>query len=200
MRLRTGASSLALAALLLAAPALAQQDQTQTMPPQATTPQVSPENAADPETYSGRQPGPGQPIPGEAGTPPAGRGTPGTPDEAITAKENLEGRSTMTREPQTAIPQKEAPGEEGTRRGLRDQNVRDTQLGQPSQQGTRSPEVQGAGASDNLFQALAAVRNAPPNLEGTPVPRPNDYASEPEVDWEQSDSPNPSEQTSREVQ
>lgn len=191
---RAGAC-VALVSLLSVAGASAQEAQ-----PREGAPQPAPARTADPESYPGRQEGEAQPVPGAAGTPPPGRGQPDGSGEAITAKEDLRGRSTMSREPQTGIPGAEAPGQESQRRGLRDQDVKDTQLGQPSQQGVRSPEVQQAGATNGLFKALAAVRRAPPGLDGVPIPRPNEVASEPEVDWEQSDSPNPSEQTSREVQ
>lgn len=129
-----------------------------------------------------------------------GAGNPSGASQPATGKENLQGRSTMSREQGSSRGQQGAGAtDEAGQRGLRDQDIQATQLGQPTQQGTRPPEVQRTEATDALFMALAAVRNAPPDLNGTPVPRPNPYGSEPEVDADPSRSPNPSEQTSREI-
>lgn len=119
---------------------------------------------------------------------------PAPPRKATTEKEDLRGRSTMSREQG-----KGAPTGQAEAKGLRSNEVERTQLGQPTQQGPRSPELQQTQASDNLFAALAAVRNAPPTLDGTPMPRPNPLGSEPEMIEDPSRSPNPSDQTSREI-
>jgi hypothetical protein len=66
----------------------------------------------------------------------------------------------------------------------------------PSPQGTRAPDAQSTETeSISLDQALAAVRRAPPDLQGNPVPRPNQLASEPDDVRESSRSENPSDLT-----
>lgn len=82
-----------------------------------------------------------------------------------------------------------------------DKAVQDSQQPHPSPQGTRSPEASTSGATQHpeLQQALAALRRAPPDLQGNPVPRPNWLASEPDQPDEPSRSQNPSDLTSQEV-
>ncbi|HEY0836236.1 MAG TPA: hypothetical protein VGE72_20180 [Azospirillum sp.] len=82
-----------------------------------------------------------------------------------------------------------------------DPNVQQSQQPAPTQQGTRSPseETSGATQAPDLQQALAAVRRAPPDLQGTPVPRPNPMASEPDDVAEPSRSANPSDLSSQEM-
>jgi hypothetical protein len=52
---------------------------------------------------------------------------------------------------------------------------------EPDEQGMRPPEVV-EGEDDGLYRLLQAVRRAPPGLDGTPVERPNAWASEPETE------------------
>lgn len=66
--------------------------------------------------------------------------------------------------------------------------------------GERSPSAAlGSGSPGALYGALAAVRQAPPDLAGNPVPRPNPLASEPDDPNEPTRNADPSDQTSREV-
>ena len=83
----------------------------------------------------------------------------------------------------------------------KDPNVQQSQQPQPNAQGIRSPtaETSGATQSAELNEALAAVRRAPPDLQGTPVPRPNPLASEPDDPKEPTRSSNPSDLSSKEV-
>lgn len=83
----------------------------------------------------------------------------------------------------------------------RDAGVQKSQDPHPTPQGTRPPNASSSAAtgSSELQQALAAVRRAPPDLNGTPVPRPNQWASEPDQPNEPTRSQNPSDLTSREV-
>ena len=79
-----------------------------------------------------------------------------------------------------------------------DPNVQQSQQPEPNAQGVRTPKPTGtATQSAELNEALAAVRRAPPNLDGTPVPRPNELASEPDQPDEPSRSGNPSDLSSR---
>ncbi|AWK84888.1 hypothetical protein [Azospirillum thermophilum] len=82
-----------------------------------------------------------------------------------------------------------------------DKAVQDSQQPNPTPQGTRSPEASTSGATQHpdLQQALAAVRRAPPDLQGNPVPRPNWLASEPDQPDEPSRSRDPSDLSSQEV-
>lgn len=82
-----------------------------------------------------------------------------------------------------------------------DPNVQRSQQPEPTQQGTRTPsnETSGNTQAADLQQALAAVRRAPPDLQGNPVPRPNPLASEPDDPKEPSRSANPSDLSSQEV-
>ncbi|MFP5517478.1 MAG: hypothetical protein ACLGJC_30905 [Alphaproteobacteria bacterium] len=83
----------------------------------------------------------------------------------------------------------------------RDGNVQQSQDPLPSQQGNKPPNPTSSAAtgSAELQQALAEVRRAPPDLNGTPVPRPNQWASEPDQPNEPTRSQNPSDLTSQEV-
>lgn len=83
----------------------------------------------------------------------------------------------------------------------RDGKVQQSQDPQPTAQGTRPPNPSSSAAtgSQELQQALADVRRAPPDLNGNPVPRPNQWASEPDQRNEPTRSQNPSDLTSQEV-
>lgn len=83
----------------------------------------------------------------------------------------------------------------------RDAGVQKSQDPHPTPQGTRPPNASSSAAtgSSDLQQALAAVRSAPPDLNGNPVPRPNQWASEPDQPSEPTRSQNPSDLTSQEV-
>lgn len=77
-----------------------------------------------------------------------------------------------------------------------DPAVRQSQQPEPAAQGTRSPTAhQTPTATGDLQEALAAVRKAPPALDGTPVPRPNPLASEPDQPNEPTRSADPSDLT-----
>lgn len=82
-----------------------------------------------------------------------------------------------------------------------DPNVKQSQQPEPTPQGVRNPKAETRGDTQNaeLQGALAAVRNAPPDLNGTPVPRPNPLASEPDNPAEPTRSDNPSDLSSQEV-
>ena len=99
-----------------------------------------------------------------------------------------------------------APVESGSKESAgdalaRDAGVQKSQDPHPTPQGTRPPDASSSPAtgSSELQQALAAVRRAPPDLNGTPVPRPNQWASEPDQPNEPTRSQNPSDLTSQEV-
>ena len=83
----------------------------------------------------------------------------------------------------------------------KDPNVQQNQQPEPNAQGIRSPTAgtKGNTQAAELQEALAAVRAAPPDLQGTPVPRPNWLASEPDMPNEPSRSQNPSDLSSQEV-
>ncbi|MGA1855111.1 hypothetical protein VH569_03920 [Azospirillum sp. 11R-A] len=83
----------------------------------------------------------------------------------------------------------------------RDGKVQQSQDPQPSAQGTKPPNPSSSAAtgSQELQQALADVRRAPPDLNGNRVPRPNQWASEPDQPNEPTRSQNPSDLTSQEV-
>lgn len=70
---------------------------------------------------------------------------------------------------------------EAERRGLTSEEVEESVDPEPTQQGTRSPEVlEGEeGEEATLYSLLAKVRTAPPGLDGQPIPRPNPLAREP---------------------
>ncbi len=74
-----------------------------------------------------------------------------------------------------------------------DPNVQQNQQPEPNPQGIRSPKpAASATQSSELDDALAAVRRAPPDLQGNPTPRPNALASEPGQPTEPTRSTNPS--------
>ena len=83
----------------------------------------------------------------------------------------------------------------------RDNGVQKSQDPLPSSQGNKPPDPSSSAAtgSEELQQALADVRRAPPDLNGTPAPRPNQWASEPDQPNEPTRSQNPSDLTSQEV-
>lgn len=62
-----------------------------------------------------------------------------------------------------------------------DPSVVESQLPTPTPQGTRAPDAETgqATAAPSLQDALAALRQAPPDLQGNPVQRPNQLAAEP---------------------
>lgn len=89
-----------------------------------------------------------------------------------------------------------------TRDGLaNDSNVQQSQEPHPTTQGNRAPNpgTSGDTQSAELQEALAAVRAAPPDLQGNKIPRPNWLASEPDQRNEPSRSQNPSDLSSQEV-
>ena len=63
--------------------------------------------------------------------------------------------------------------------GLTSPNVVESQGAQPTDQGNRAPDVLDQEDKPTLYGALSRLRQAPPSLEGEPVPRPNAFASEP---------------------
>jgi hypothetical protein len=79
-------------------------------------------------------------------------------------------------------------------------DIEASQQPEPTPQGTRSPEP-AAEETDipSLWDALAAVYRAPPDLDGSPISRPNPLGSNPEPAQEPSRSPDPSDSTSNEV-
>ena len=83
----------------------------------------------------------------------------------------------------------------------KDPQVQQSQEPQPNAQGIRSPthETKGNTQAAELADALSAVRRAPPDLHGTPVPRPNPLASEPDDPKEPTRSGDPSDLSSKEV-
>ncbi|WP_448192269.1 hypothetical protein [Azospirillum sp. sgz301742] len=83
----------------------------------------------------------------------------------------------------------------------KDPNVQQSQQPHSDPQGTRSPSTATSGATQSaeLNEALAAVRRAPPDLQGNPVPRPNPLASEPDAPNEPTRSNNPSDLSSKET-
>lgn len=92
--------------------------------------------------------------------------------------------------------------QEATKDALaKDPAVQQSQEPHPNAQGIRSPKESTAGntQSTELQEALAAVRAAPPDLQGNPVPRPNWLASEPDMGNEPTRSQNPSDLSSQET-
>ncbi|MFA7430575.1 MAG: hypothetical protein WCZ23_10500 [Rhodospirillaceae bacterium] len=62
----------------------------------------------------------------------------------------------------------------------RDPAVVESQGPMPDETGTRAPESQETETHSNpLVQAWRAVTQAPPDLQGKPIKRPNDMAAEP---------------------
>lgn len=82
-----------------------------------------------------------------------------------------------------------------------DPAVKQSQEPPPNAQGVRTPKPTTSGdtQSAELQQALAAVRAAPPDLQGNKMPRPNWLASEPDQPNEPTRSENPSDLSSQEV-
>ncbi|WP_353860107.1 hypothetical protein [Azospirillum formosense] len=82
-----------------------------------------------------------------------------------------------------------------------DIKVQQSQEPPPNQQGVRAPKPTTSGETQGaeLQQALADVRRAPPDLQGNPVPRPNQWASEPDMGHEPTRSENPSDLSSQEA-
>lgn len=65
------------------------------------------------------------------------------------------------------------------------EDVEDSQPPEPNRQGTRDPmATPGDDMEPGLYQLLSAVRSAPPGLDGQPIPRPNEFASEPAKEME----------------
>lgn len=99
----------------------------------------------------------------------------------------LENWDTKERDPENPDP------DEAERRGLTSPEVQESLAPNPTEQGTRPPDADVAGEAESdigeqaeggspLYAALHWVRRAPPDLEGNPVPRPNEVASEPLAD------------------
>ena len=63
--------------------------------------------------------------------------------------------------------------------GLTSPNVQESLGAQPADVGTRAPDVLDQEDKPTLYNALSRLRQAPPSLEGEPIPRPNEFASEP---------------------
>lgn len=80
----------------------------------------------------------------------------------------------------------------GTKERLtNDPAVRDSQLPNPTMQGNRPPEANNAETEKpSLTEALKAYYRAPPDLQGNPVPRPNEVASNP-MEWQQTGNQEP---------
>lgn len=80
----------------------------------------------------------------------------------------------------------------GTKESLAaDPAVRESQLPEPTMQGNRPPEANNAETEKpSLTQAMEAFYRAPPDLQGNPVPRPNEVASNP-VAWQQTGNKEP---------
>lgn len=76
--------------------------------------------------------------------------------------------------------------DEAENRGLTSPEVERSQMPEPTQQGTRSPEEVNTTQTEEatLYEALAQVRRAPPGLDGRPITRPNPLGSEPETEME----------------
>lgn len=83
------------------------------------------------------------------------------------------------------------PGEaEGA--GITGEEVQSDAPNQPTPQGTRAPrEETSAQTGGELYPLLQRVRIAPPALDGTPQPRPNPLASEPETEMKPDPRGNP---------
>lgn len=95
-----------------------------------------------------------------------------------------------------------AVAEDATKKALADDPaVTRSQEPEPNAQGVRTPKASTNGdtQASELQQALAAVRAAPPDLQGNRIPRPNWLASEPDQPNEPTRSQNPSDLSSQEV-
>ncbi|MBP2295046.1 hypothetical protein [Azospirillum rugosum] len=91
-------------------------------------------------------------------------------------------------------------GQDKAQRVTNSPDVRASQLPNPTPQGTRPPDPIGAPVKmSELWNALQGVWRAPPDLQGEPVPRPNEWASNPDNPAEPTRSENPSDLTSHEV-
>lgn len=94
-------------------------------------------------------------------------------------------------------PEPSPPGnpDEAEDRGLTSPEVERSQMPEPTQQGTRSPESidenETVAEEMALYDALALVRQAPPAVDGRPIARPNPLASEPELEMEPHPAGNP---------
>ncbi|WP_207479689.1 hypothetical protein [Arenibaculum pallidiluteum] len=79
--------------------------------------------------------------------------------------------------------------------------VRDSQQPEPNAQGVRSPKASTNGntAGQDLQSALADFYEAPPDVQGNRIPRPNEVGSNPDMRNEPTRSENPSDLSSREV-
>ncbi|WP_042694640.1 hypothetical protein [Azospirillum sp. B506] len=124
---------------------------------------------------------------------------------ALSASAQRPDRQQSQQQPGSGQPEA-APVDSGSKESVgdglaRDGKVQQSQDPHPTAQGTRSPDSSSSAAtgSQELQQALADVRRAPPDLNGTPVPRPNQWASEPDQPNEPTRSRNPSDLTSQEV-
>lgn len=76
----------------------------------------------------------------------------------------------------------------------KDPDVVESQQPEPAPQGPRSPSDETSDETSHhpLRDGLAKLRAAPPDLQGNPVPRPNQYASEPNQGGERTRSQDPS--------
>lgn len=73
------------------------------------------------------------------------------------------------------------------KKGLTDENVKESLPPNPTEQGTRAPAVEPEADDEedmSLYQMLGNVRAAPVGYDGTPVPRPNTLGSEPTTEME----------------
>jgi hypothetical protein len=91
-----------------------------------------------------------------------------------------------------ALAQQGGNPNEAENRGLTSPEVKNNQDPMPTEQGNKPPSVTNGEASrQELYQALAAVRRAPPMISGEPIPRPNQFASEPQTEMQQDPAGNP---------
>jgi hypothetical protein len=157
---------LALAALVAAAPALAQQ---------------APEN--EPNWPPGLESWDTPPRDPESGNPDAAE------DLGLTDEEVVETLDTDPTEQGTRAPDVIGDPDEAEERGLTAETVEETVDQEPTQQGNRAENVvEGEedleGERVELYDLLARVRAAPPGLDGEPIPRPNPLASEPTTEMD----------------
>ena len=68
---------------------------------------------------------------------------------------------------------------EAARRGLTSPEVQENDAEGPTEQGTRTTETLDEEPDPGLYELLARVRAAPPDVDGELIPRPNPLASEP---------------------
>lgn len=117
---------------------------------------------------------------------PAQQGAPPDQGEQPNWPPGLQNWDTSGRDPEGGNPN------EAEQRGLTSPEVKESMMPGPTAQGTRPPEsddVQDRRAA--LYDAIRAVRRAPPALDGRPIPRPNPLASEPEVAMQPDPAGNP---------